>query len=203
MTLEFWAGFLFDSCCRIVLLFVSTGHSPESVCWCHRHSLTCTAQRKSSVTQLSGIACDKAHTLVVSMLFSLRRLPLAVSPTAGNGSPSSLWLRVSGWVCRMLLSHTQLWRLTVQKALSCWCALSALCISCRRKAQQGPATLSQPAVPEGVSGSWAPADHKGQPLPPCCALWVANFSVSLLYVSVRAHVCVKRRRKLNWWFWHT
>lgn len=126
MTLEFWAGFLFDSCCRIVLLFVSTGHSPESVCWCHRHSLTCTAQRKSSVTQLSGIACDKAHTLVVSMLFSLCRLPLVVSPAEGNGSPSSLWLRVSGWVCRMLLSHTQLWRLTVQKALSCWCG----CLLC-------------------------------------------------------------------------
>lgn len=76
----------------------------------------------------------------------------------------------SRWVCRMLLPHTQLWLLTVRKALSCWCAPSALCISCRRKAQQGPATLSQPAVPEGVSGPWAPADHKGQPLPPCRAL---------------------------------
>lgn len=100
------------SCLTVVaglsLLAVSAGHSPESVCWCHGHSLTCRAQRKSSVTQLSGIACDKAHTLVVSMLFSLCGLPLAVSPAEGNGSPSSLWLRVSGWVCRMLLSHTGL-----------------------------------------------------------------------------------------------
>lgn len=64
--------------------------------------------RGNPVTQLSGLACDKAHTLVVSMLFALCGLPLAVSPAQGTGSPSSLWLRVSGWLCRMLLSHTQL-----------------------------------------------------------------------------------------------
>lgn len=43
----------------------------------HRHSLKCPAQRKSSVTQLSGTACDKAHTFVVSMLF------FSLSPSPG------------------------------------------------------------------------------------------------------------------------